>query len=176
MGSEVSTSLRLAMPREQAWQILQDFACAHNYVPGIVRTEITTAVKNGVGASRKVYDRRGQAMDETITEWHEGEGFRIRLHKGARDAPFRNSYFVYRLADGPDNSTELTTIMGYTPPFGWLGKLLDALLLRRIIGAVIRDVAISMKYFYEHGRRPGKQDLRRLKAQLKTQPHLTTQA
>ena len=149
--SEAKATTILNMPIEDAWSKLQDFSLAHNYVPGIIKTEITTENKNGLGASRKVYQSPKRALEETIVEWNEGVGFKIRLHKGKKDAPFKGAYFKYGLSSEPNNTTKLTTVMGYTPPLMKAGEFLDKLFLNKIISNVINDVALSLKSFYETG-------------------------
>lgn len=166
MSSTATWQVVIDMPREKAWDILQDLSKAHNYVPGIVDTRITTVQKTGVGASRKVYMSKTNAMDETVTEWNEGAGFRIRLHKGPRDAPFPQSYFAYKLEDDASGKTRLTTTMGYNMPLGAVGKLLDNLLINSIVRGRIRDVALSMKLFYETGKPTTPAALKQLRAQL----------
>jgi hypothetical protein len=162
MISEASWQLTLDMPREKAWGILRNLTQAHNYVPGIIDTKLTTEITEGVGASRNVYQSKTRYLQETVTEWNEGYGFKIRLHKGDKSSPFKNAFFRYELS-GDGDKTCLKTTMGYTPPLGPLGAVLDSLLLNKIISGVIRDVAISMKHYYETGKPTKKQDLKRLK-------------
>lgn len=166
MSSTATWQVVIDMPREKAWGILQDLSKAHNYVPGIVDTQITTSQKTGVGASRKVYMSKTNAMDETVTEWNEGYGFRIRLHKGPKDAPFPRSYFLYKLEDDVPGKTRLTTEMGYVMPGGAIGGWLDKLLINSIVRGRIRDVALSMKLFYETGQPTKPAALKQLRAQL----------
>lgn len=165
--SEASWQVTLDMPREKAWELLKDFSQAHNYVPGIIKTEIISDKKEGVGASRLVYQGKTKALQETITDWDEGSGFRLRLHKGKKDSPFKNSYFVYKLEDVGNDKTRLSNTMGYTPPMAGFGVMLDKLFLNKIITGVIHDVTISMKYFYESGKATQPADLKKLKAELK---------
>lgn len=160
--SEVKSQVILEKPRQQVWERLRDLSLAHNYVPGIIKTEIISEQKEGVGASRLVYQTQSRALQETVTEWHDGYGFKIRLHKGDKDSPFKNAYFRYEIADAEDNKTLLTTSMGYTPPLGFIGVILDKLFLNKIIAGVIRKVAISMKHYYDTGTRPTAADLKRL--------------
>ena len=87
MKHEAAARVVINMPREQAWSLLRDLSLAHNYVPGITRTEITTEKAEGPGASRRVFQSSGKGMDETIVEWNEGHGFLIRLHRGEKGAP-----------------------------------------------------------------------------------------
>lgn len=165
MISEAAWQVTLDMPREKVWETLQDFSQAHNYVPGIIDTQIMTETKNGVGASRRVYQSKTKFLQETITEWNEGFGFRIRLHKGEKDSPFKNAFFRYEISDSGDK-TLLKTTMGYTPPMGIIGVWMDKLFLNKIIKGAIRDVAVSMKHYYESGRPTQKADLKQLKQKL----------
>lgn len=163
---QVAVKVDINMPREQAWAKLRNLALAHYYVPGIVDTRITTTHTEGVGASRNVYQKRGGFLQETVTEWQEGEGFTLRLHKHDKDAPFRNAWFRYALTDVTPGVTRLTATMGYQMPLGILGELLDSLLLRRIIQGVIGDVALSLKHYYEQGATASKAQLRDMRSQL----------
>lgn len=161
--TEVSYQVLIDLPRAEAWGRLRDLSLAHHYVPGIVDTQITTDIKAGVGASRRVYQSSSRYLEETVTHWDEGSGFTIRLHKGERDAPFKNAFFRYELKDAGSGKTRLIASMGYTPPLGGLGSVLDKLLLKRIVSGAIRDVVISMKHYYESGRPTGKNDLKELR-------------
>ncbi|MCG8671166.1 MAG: SRPBCC family protein [Pseudomonadales bacterium] len=163
MPSEAIAQININLPKEKAWEKLQDFSLAHNYVPGIIKTEITTDKRNGLGASRKVYQSSTRALDETIVEWNEGKGFKIKLHKGPKDAPFKDAHFIYELADGPNNTTNLTTTMSYQPPLAGFGRFLDKAFLNKIISNVIQEVALSMKLYYETSKPTTKADLKAFK-------------
>ncbi len=169
--AEVSVQVDISMSCEKAWEKLRNLTLAHHYVPGVVDTRLTTARAEGVGASRNVYQKRGGYLQETVTEWRDGEGFTLRLHKGEKDAPFRNAWFRYRINQVVPGVTRLTATMGYEPPFGPLGQVLDRLLLARIIKRVIGDVALGLKYFYEQGSTATRAELRAMKTQHTTAPH-----
>ena len=91
MAREVSEQIVIDLPRSEAWEKLRDISLAHNYVPGIAKTEIITEQTEGVGASRYVYRNPRSWIQETVEEWDEGSGFLIRLHKGDKPAPPNNS-------------------------------------------------------------------------------------
>lgn len=154
------------MPRAAAWEKLRDISRAHHYVPGIIRTEIVSQQPEGVGASRYVYRSEKSYIQETVTQWREGEGFTIRLHRGDRPAPpFREAWFDYQLDDHGSRQTRLTTKMGYEMPWGAVGRFLG----KRMAGVVaktIADVAYSMTLYYESGRPTTPAALRNYKASL----------
>ncbi len=150
--STASASTIIEITLKEAWMRLQDLSLAHNYVPGITKTEITTDLKCGIGASRKVFQSETKWIDETVEEWNEGSGFIIRLHRGTSGPPlpFKEACFTYEISDSEDH-TLLTTTLTYTMRWGAFGKLLDKLAINRIIEGRIRDVAVNMKSYYESG-------------------------
>lgn len=162
MGREVSYEVIIDLPREQAWAIMQDITVPHKYVPGLIKTEMRDGPLKGVGASRRVF-KKLMAMDETVTEWNEGYGFRIRLHDGAKDKPFPKSYFIYKIDDASGGKTRFTAVMGYTFPFGFIGRIIDSLLIAPIVSGEIRAVALAVKHYYETGTTPTPADIKRLK-------------
>ncbi|MCP5189952.1 MAG: SRPBCC family protein [Pseudomonadales bacterium] len=151
MSREVTSRVIIEIPREQAWARLRDLSLAHNYVPGIVRTEITGEQTQGVGASRYVYRGAKTRLQETVVEWREGEGFTIRLHRGDRSVPpFHSASFSYQLADHGPQQTLLTTTMRFAMPWGALGRWLEKL-MEKPVAATVADVAMAMKLYYESG-------------------------
>lgn len=166
MTEHVSTQVVIEMPRTEAWQNLRDISLAHNYVPGIVRTELVSDQAEGVGASRYVYRNKRSYIQETVEEWQEGEGFLIRLHRGDKPAPpFRHARFRYQLADAEGGRTLFTATMSYDMPWGALGRWLAAR-LRPFVDATIRDVALAMKLYYESGQPTTPAALKAFKASL----------
>lgn len=153
------------IPAEQAWAKLKDLSLAHNYVPGIDKCEVTTAQKEGVGASRRVSGPK-QWLDETVTEWNEGRGFTIRLHKKDKGpAPMKAATFTYRIDKVDAKHCKLTCTMTYE--LGGLLNLLHGLFLGNMIRDNIRDVTLSMAYFYETGKSSTPEDVKRLRAEDK---------
>lgn len=167
MSSQASARVVVNVPRETAWNKLQDLTLAHNYVPGLIRTEITTDKRVGVGASRRVYQNETRGMDETVIEWQDGHGFLIRLHRGDKGAPppFSEAFFRYRIDDAGNGQTSLTTTLSYVPALGAFGRLLDRWLLNKAIRGTVRDVALSMKAYYESGEPTTPECLKVLKAE-----------
>lgn len=153
----------IEMPIEQAWEKLKNLSLAHNYVPGITRCELTTATKEGVGASRRVSGPK-QWLDETVTEWQEGRSFTIRLHKGDKNpSPFANGTFTYRLDRIDEKRCKITCTMIYEMGLGLVGKLLHGLFIEKIVRNNVRDVALGLAHFYQTGRPVTDEDRKRLR-------------
>ena len=166
MTRKVTSQVLIDIPRAEAWDKLRDISLSHNYVPGIVKTEVVSQQTEGVGASRYVYRNRKSFIQETVVEWHEGQGFLIRLHKGDKPAPpFKNAWFHYQLADEGPQQTLFTASLEFEMPWGglgqWLGKKLE-----KVVGDTVADVALSMKLYYETGEPTTRAALKAYKASL----------
>jgi len=172
MGYIATSNILCNIPAEKAWEKLRDISKAHEYVPGLKGTKVTTPIKEGVGASRRVFSKYGP-LDETVTEWREGRGFTIRLHKGDKNpAPFANAEFIYRIDKIGDSQCKLTTTMIYEMPWGPIGALLNTLMFARVVRSNVRDVVVCMKHYYETGKPVTAQDL----AELRKIPEATLPA
>lgn len=159
--AEVQVEARLGTGA--AWTLLQDFSLAHNYVPGLTRTEIVSAVRTGPGAHRRVYEADGDYLEETITEWREGEGFVIRLHRGDEPmAPFEQVSFSYGLAPAADDRTLITLALDFEMPWGRFGELIGQWIILPLMEDNLVEVAAGMKSFYETGRPATDADRERL--------------
>ncbi len=151
-ANEVTVSIPLEMPRGQAWQLLQDFSLAHNYVPGLEKTEIVSTQKNGIGAHREVHNVDGSFIEETIIEWDQGYGFVIRLHKGEQVMPpMKLAQFRYQLDDEADNRSRMTLTMSIKMPMGYVGLKLHQWFIQSIIRDNLVAVAAGIKLYYESG-------------------------
>ena len=149
MPTRVSAEARITVPVAQAWAFLRDLPRANQYGPGVTECTITTERREGVGASRRVVSKAAGPMDETVTEWNEGNGFVIRLHRGEGDpAIFRDASFRYAIeADG--DGTRATLTLSYAPKGGPLGGLIDWLFLRRFTAKNVRETALGLARHYE---------------------------
>lgn len=152
MPSQASHSLLIELPIEQVWSKLRDLTLAPHYVPGLTACQLHPGPQEGLGTSRRVLQKNGQWLDESVVEWQHGSGFVLCLHQAERGAPFpfRQASFRYAL-QAEASGTRLTTSLIYQPAGGVFGRLLDHLLLRRALNKVVAQIAENLKAFYESG-------------------------
>lgn len=153
MTNTARAEILVDLPREQVWARLRDLSVAHHYVPGLTDTRITTEQREGVGTSRKVYQKGMAPLDETVVEWTEGYGFVLRLHQGDK-APliFEEAHFSYVLEEVGPNATRFKPSLTYTVKWGAFGRLLDKLFMNGTSRGMLEKLARSFKQYYETGR------------------------
>ena len=152
---------------DTAWSLLQDFSLAHNYVPGLTRTEIMSDATSGVGAHRRVYDMDGGYIEETIYRWEPGSGFTIRLHEGEKPmAPFKSVFFDYALVDAGKGKTRIELALRFVMPWGGLGDWIGRQFIVPTMEESLIEVAAGMKSFYETGKPATDADRARLASQV----------
>lgn len=149
---DVDYRVEIELDASTAWTRLSDFSLAINYVPGLTDLKINSEQTSGVGASRTVTSGGKLALDETIIDWREGEGFTIRLHRGDSGPipPMSEAYFDYGLEVEGDK-VYLHNRMRYKVGLGFLGKFLDWLAIKKVVATALRDTTIAQKLFYESG-------------------------
>lgn len=159
--------IEVHVSREEAWEKLRDLSAAIHYVPGLTSAEITTGQREGVGTSRRVCQGK-RALNETITEWHDGQGFTLRLHRGEKNGPIpplTAAWYDYGLVER-DGKLFLSNRMRYEVGLGFLGQWLDKLGIGKVIANAVRDSTIAQKIYYETGNTVTPEILRAAKADL----------
>ena len=165
MSTTVRGAAAIPLPLEVCWQKLRDLTRAKDYVPGLSDCVVTTAAKEGVGASRSVTHKQFGAMDESVVVWDEGKGITLRLHKGEQPArPFAEACFRYEFRPAAAGSgCEIHTALSYRLPLGGVGRLLDRLFLGRLFKQNVVDVAVCLAEYYRTDRRVPDTELPRLR-------------
>lgn len=167
----VAVATEVALSPAAAWNRLQDFSAADKYVPGLTRTDIMSSQRSGVGAHRRVYDAEGEFLEETVTEWREGQGFTIRLHRGAEPmAPFKSAQFNYQLVPAADGNTRVELSLTALMPMGSVGATLGDWIVRPAMEEELVAVAAGLKHYYETGEPATDSDRARLAAQVEVLP------
>lgn len=172
MSREAAYQAILNMPMAKAWSIMQDLTVPDKYVPGVYKCQMHTEQTKGVGTSRRVYKKMygffPVELDETVVEWNEGSGFKLRLHDGEKDrAPLPKSYFIYKIEPAGADKTLFTGVMGYTFWGGPIGALIDIPFVFPGVKMEIHNVVAAIKHYYETGTTPTSADLKRLRPEVK---------
>jgi hypothetical protein len=148
------SSVVINLSQDQAWKQLSNLNLAHYYVPGLIKTQITTDEQKGLGTSRRVYQSEKRYINETVVEWQDGSGFTLKLHNDDGTAPFlfSEASFTYAIAPDSEEQVKMTNSLRYHIGMGCLGQWLHDWILAPMIQDRIVEGATNLKHFYETGK------------------------
>jgi hypothetical protein len=147
---EFTEQVRIARSAGDVWTVLSDFGNVADWAPFVVRSFRTTDGDLGVGSRRFLRHRWGFTLDEAVTRWEEDRCFSYRVF-GA-PYPLRELHEVWSISPN-GRGVVLTTQMTYEVHLGALGRLVDRLVVRRLLRRAIRIGHRGLKEHIE-GRAP----------------------
>jgi ligand-binding SRPBCC domain-containing protein len=150
----LENQIRIDARPEQVWSVLASLDALAEYDPGVARSEIVSDARQGPGAARKCELAPGGWFKERVTAWRPNEALSFELYECT--LPVRALRHSYTLA--PDGGgTLVSQRMEYRLKFGPLGKLLDAMIVRRRWNAGVLGFFAGLKRYVESGRHAARQ-------------------
>lgn len=132
---------------EKLWNILTDLELLDKYDPTVKQSTLVSTEKTGIGAKRKVTMLDGKNwFKEEVTVFKPNESLTYQL----TDCSFpiqglQHSYSFEKIG----TQTKVKQVMEYTVKFGLLGKLLDAMMIRKQSDAGIKKFFAGLKEYAE---------------------------
>lgn len=132
---------------DKVWNILTDLELLDKYDPTVKKSTLVSAEKTGIGAKRKVLMLDGKNwFDEKISVFEPNEALTYQLTECTFPIKgLQHSYSFEKIG----NQTKVKQVMEYTVKFGMLGKLLDALMIRKQSDKGIKKFFAGLKSYIE---------------------------
>src|SRR5262249_44799506 len=138
--------IRINAPAHAVWTALADIEAVQHYNPGVARARCVSPAKEGVGAMRRCDLKPKGWVKERVTAW---EPERVHAMEVA-ESEWPIVYMRWRTELTPDAAgTLVTQDFEYRVKFGLLGKVMDALVMRRKLDRGINDVFAGLKRYVE---------------------------
>jgi ribosome-associated toxin RatA of RatAB toxin-antitoxin module len=132
---------------DKIWEALANIELLVKYDPTVKQSTALSENKSGLNAKRKVLMLDGKNwFDEKVTVFNPNEALTYQL----TDCSFpikglQHSYSFEKLG----SRTKVKQVMEYTVKFGLLGKLLDAMMIRKQSDAGIKKFFVGLKSYAE---------------------------
>jgi ligand-binding SRPBCC domain-containing protein len=127
--------VELRAPAPQVWAVLADFGGVATWAPYMRNSQLLGQQAVGVGARRAMRHAWGFRFEECVTQWHEGKGFSFDVLKAP--FPMKNVKETWAIAR-EDGHTVVSTQVRYGMRLGWVGRILDRLLVRFLVRREMR--------------------------------------
>jgi len=132
---------------DKVWNMLTDLELLDKYDPTVKKSTLVSAEKTGIGAKRKVMmlDAKNW-FDEKVTVFKPNEALTYQLTECSFPIKWlTHSYSFEKI----DNQTKVKQVMEYTVKFGLIGKLLDAIMIRKESDNGIKKFFAGLKQYAE---------------------------
>jgi ligand-binding SRPBCC domain-containing protein len=134
-------------PIDKIWEVLAHPDLLERYDPTVRKSTLISEAKTDLGAKRKVDMRDGKNwFEEAITIYKPQETLAFELT--ACSFPIHRLKHTYRF-QALNGQTKVFQTMEYTVKFGLLGKLMDALMIRKQSDAGIKKFFAGLKSYVE---------------------------
>jgi len=131
---------------EKVWSVLASLDSLDKYDPGVKKSTIVSSARNGMGAERRCDLAPGGWFRERVTDWKPQRAMAFELCECT--LPVRRLRHSYRIAES-GSGTVVSQRMEYELKFGPLGRLMDALMVRKKWDAGIKSFMSGLKRFAE---------------------------
>ena len=131
-------------PAERVWEVISDYGGVHKFHPMVKTSPILTKNARGLGAKRRCefYDRT--SVVEEITKWDEGKSISVVLSEASM--PLKRANATIRISPINGDSSEVTLAMDYDVKYGSMGKLMDMLMMRRMMQKMFFKVLKGLEH------------------------------
>jgi carbon monoxide dehydrogenase subunit G len=147
--THITGDIHINASKEQVWDILADLGGIKSFHPGLTDSYYQPgSAKRGIGASRHCDLKPSGSVEETAVRWEEGESYTLRIHDGKNVPPFILAHGTVAVrANG--SGTVASMVVEYSLKFGPLGRLMDALMVRRHFEKVVPAILGGLKKYVE---------------------------
>lgn len=147
----LENSIHIDAPPEKVWSVLASLDALERYDPGVRKSKIVTALREGPGSARRCDLAPGGWLQEKVADWRPNESLAFELFECT--LPVRRLKHSYTLtAEG--SGTTVHQRMEYELKLGPIGRLMDATIVRKKWDAGIKGFFAGLKHYVETGQRP----------------------
>ncbi|MGA7369098.1 MAG: SRPBCC family protein [Nitrososphaeraceae archaeon] len=90
-------------PKEKVWEVLADISGIHKWAPLVNNSTAFTSNNKGLGCERSCEIQNIGSIHERVTEWNEGEGYRVEVAK-IPNTPVKSGYTSWLLRSKGDQT------------------------------------------------------------------------
>ena len=141
-----SVETYIGVKSDVVWDVLADYGNVSEWNSGIRLSELTSDGDVGVGSVRHCEMDKGMYINERVLEWDEGKSLVIEMTESSMPMKSFVAEFALR-SDGL--GTIVTMTPTYTPSYGIMGLVGDAMFGRRKFKGMMQSVLSDLKKYAE---------------------------
>ena len=139
---EVQSEVTIDASTDEVWDVLKEFGSVSDWAPSVSKSYYLDSQTSGVGTGRHCDIDGLGSIDEVVTDWQEGVGFTYSV---TPLGPLDKSNSSWRLTRVSAGKTKLQVTFNYDLRFGFLGKVLHKLVMRKKLEQSLPDTLAAFK-------------------------------
>lgn len=147
--AKLHNEITINAPVENVWRVLADLEQVQYYNPLVAKTRYISQNNEGIGATRYCDFKPKGFSKERVFEWKPNEVLGLEIVESSFPMTFSRWRTILKRVDV---GTFVSQDMEYELKFGFLGKLLDVLVVGRKYKKVLDDIFEGLKRFVETGK------------------------
>jgi ribosome-associated toxin RatA of RatAB toxin-antitoxin module len=144
MSQHVENSIKVKLPADKVWQVLNNYGAIEKFAPTIKSSSIVNGLETGLGAKRKCTFADGSSLIEEITQYQEGQGYIMEISE--HTMPLKSMQAEMRVNAIDDENCEIFMSADFVVKGGPLGWLLGQFMLRPVMKGVFKKVMSGLAY------------------------------
>lgn len=146
----LQNAITIRAPIEKIWEALSNIEELERYDPSVKKSTAVSLQSKGVGSTRKVDMKDGKNwFEEKCTVWEPNRSLTYELT--ACTFPIHELKHSYSFAQRGDQ-VEVRQLMEYRVKYGFLGKALDVLVVKKQTDSGIKKFFAGLKAYAEQGK------------------------
>ncbi|MBS1772614.1 MAG: SRPBCC family protein [Bacteroidetes bacterium] len=146
--STLNNEIIIKAPLEKVWDLLADATQLGKYDPTIKSCTLISKQQTGIDAKRKIDMLDGKNwFEEKITVCEPNKALAYQLT--ACSFPIKRLQHTYTFENMGNGNTKVKQVMEYSVKFGILGKLMDAMMIKKQFNTGIGKFFAGLKTYAE---------------------------
>ena len=149
--SEIKLEIAIDAKPEKVWEVLGDFGNVYKWSPAIRASASVEGHERGGDAIRSCELPGFGSVNETVTEWSEGEGF---TYLAEATGPVKTAVSGWRVRSEGAGSV-VTVAVDFKVRYGILGTVMDRLIVRRMLRRIVARSLAGLRHYVMTGEEVG---------------------
>lgn len=146
----IKRAIEINQTKDKVWIALADFGNICHGHPAVSKSFVTSAQKEGVGATRHCdFTMMGASAEELVTEWNEGKNIKIQVQE-LKKMPGIKTMELDLAIKNQGGNTMLTGTMAYAMKNGFF-NVMNSLMMKKMNAKLLDGIMAGHKLYIETG-------------------------
>lgn len=144
MAHHCEKTLKVNVPAEKVWQVLEDYSNIDKFAMTIKSSASVNDISSGLGAKRSCTFNDGSSLVEEIIEYQVGQGYKMDISE--HSMPLKSMKTEMKVTAIDENSSEIYMSADFVVKGGALGSVMGYLIMRPLMKGIFQKVMTGLAY------------------------------